>query len=166
MRSIEDSSPTTHLTQAPDQIWFSPTAPRLTWARFDQVGLEPRTQPLMRRRFALSYFCTACGFAPRLKHKPPVYWVVFVALKAVDSNSQLQRCESRLEIADFYCELKLRCSVASLSTPENLRGWWAMNQLYWILPINSKWKCFYVYDYVACKKGWRITACTALIFAT
>ncbi len=51
--------------------------------QYHVISLERRTQPLMHRCFALSYFCTACGFTPRLKRKSTICWAVLAALKTL-----------------------------------------------------------------------------------
>ena len=50
------------------------------WELACKFGLRVANTTLIRRCFALSYSCTACGFAPRLKRKPSAYWVVLAAL--------------------------------------------------------------------------------------
>ena len=47
------------------------------------------TSLLRRGRLALSYVCTACGFAPRLNRKSTICWVVLAALKSCGGNCHL-----------------------------------------------------------------------------
>lgn len=57
----------------------------LTWVRRAFTGCQhsvPLTLPVIRRCIVLPYFCTACGFTPRLSRKAPIFWLVLATLNA------------------------------------------------------------------------------------
>jgi len=66
-------------------------------------GLEPLTQPLIRRCFALSYFCTARGFAPRLNRKPSVCWVVLAALNCLAAATAATTTQASSTASELLC---------------------------------------------------------------
>ena len=76
------------------------------------IHLESLTLLLIHRCFALSYACTAYGFAPRLKRKPAVCWVVLATLKVslhhpIYSAAATWRCARKPVERGSWAELQV-----------------------------------------------------------
>ena len=96
---LHNCAPAYSTNQAPTPIHKALAAIKSEVLELSIPRLDPLTLPLIRRCFALSYFCTACGFAPRLKRKPSVCWVVLAALRA--ARNLIAREMPRLECLEL-----------------------------------------------------------------